>query len=180
MSGMQSMWQSACRTPPEKPGQGRYLDVQGGHPLRHGQPHGKVGGHADLPGAEVGVGRDDGAGRKVDALAHHVLAEQALLLLQDLPDALPQAGTPLSLAACTRTAPAIVMPDPVPRQGLALCLDVSQPRAALVQGLWQACAGSGFRLLMATGREPAAAGARDNTPVPRQHSPRRSCCRTGC
>ena len=65
-----------------------HLDIVGGHALRVGQAHGKVGGDADLSSAQVGVGGDDGAAGEVDALPHHVLAEQALLLLQRLPDAL--------------------------------------------------------------------------------------------
>ena len=47
---------------------------------------------------DVGVRRDDGAAGKVDALAHHVLAEQALLLFQLLPDAL-QMRTSIASAA---------------------------------------------------------------------------------
>lgn len=62
--------------------------VPGGDTLGEGQPHGKVGGHANLPGGQVGVRGDDGARGKVDALAHHVLPEQAFLLLQLLSDPL--------------------------------------------------------------------------------------------
>ena len=66
-------------------------DVPGRDALREGQPDGEVGRDADLAGGQVGVGRDNGARRKVDALAHHVFPEQPLLLLQLLPDALPSA-----------------------------------------------------------------------------------------
>lgn len=40
--------------------------------------------HADLVRADVHVRRDDRAAGEVDALAHHVLAKQALLLLEHL------------------------------------------------------------------------------------------------
>ena len=69
----------ACSTDP---------DVPGGDPLWEGEPLGKVGGHPNLPRGQVGVRGDDGPGSKVDTLAHHVLAEQPFLLLQNLPDAL--------------------------------------------------------------------------------------------
>ena len=60
------------------------LDVPRGDRLRVGELLGEDVGHADLAGADVRVGRDDGAAREVDALAHHVLAEQAVLLLEQL------------------------------------------------------------------------------------------------
>mmetsp|Transcript_14556 Transcript_14556/g.60740 ORF Transcript_14556/g.60740 Transcript_14556/m.60740 type:complete len:590 (+) Transcript_14556:2824-4593(+) len=46
-----------------------------------------VHGHADLVGRNQGIGRNDRARGKVDALAHHVFAEEALLLLEHLPHA---------------------------------------------------------------------------------------------
>lgn len=55
--------------------------------FREGEALGKVGREADLAIADVRVGGDDGSGGEVDALSHHVLPEQALLLLQRLPDA---------------------------------------------------------------------------------------------
>ena len=64
-------------------------DIPGRDAFWEGQPDGKVGRDADLAGGQVGVGRDDGARGKIDTLAHHVLPEQALLLLQLLSNALP-------------------------------------------------------------------------------------------
>lgn len=60
------------------------LDVPVGHRLGVGELLGEAKGDADLGGSEVGVGGDDGAAGVVDPLAHHVLAEEALLLLQHL------------------------------------------------------------------------------------------------
>ena len=47
--------------------------VEGSDGLGVGELAGKDKGDTDLPGANVGVGGDDGAGSKVDTLAHHVL-----------------------------------------------------------------------------------------------------------
>lgn len=70
--------------------QGAHLHIEGRDSLRVGQAHGKVGGHANLACAQVWVRGYDGTGGKVHTLAHHILAEQALLLFQLLPDALPK------------------------------------------------------------------------------------------
>ena len=51
---------------------------------RVGQGHGDGAGDAHLADAQVGVGRDDGAGGKVDALARQVAPEPALLALEAL------------------------------------------------------------------------------------------------
>ena len=60
------------------------LEVPRGDGLGVGELLGKHEGHADLIGADVWVGRDDGATRVVHSLAHHVLAKQPILLLKQL------------------------------------------------------------------------------------------------
>ena len=60
------------------------MDVPGGHRLGVGQGFRKHHRDPDLVRVDVGVGGDDGAGGVVDTLAHHVLPEQSLLLLQQL------------------------------------------------------------------------------------------------
>lgn len=60
------------------------LDVPVSHGLGVRELLGEPQGNADLGGAEVRVGRDDGTARVVYPLAHHVLSEQALLLFQHL------------------------------------------------------------------------------------------------
>ena len=68
---------------------GAHRHVPGSDALGEGQADGKVGRNADFPGGQVGVRGDHGARGKIDALAHHVLPKQALLLLQLLPYPLP-------------------------------------------------------------------------------------------
>ena len=53
--------------------------VVGSDDLGLGEVGGDLLGHAELVDVDVGVGRDDGAGRKVDALAHEVTAHTARL-----------------------------------------------------------------------------------------------------
>jgi len=55
------------------------VDVEGGDELWEGHVLGDGARHADLVDGQVGVGCDDGARAKVDALAHQVAAHSALL-----------------------------------------------------------------------------------------------------
>lgn len=60
------------------------MDVPGRDRSRKGELLGEDFRHTDFFDADVGVGRDNGTGRVIDSLAHHVHAEQALLLLDHL------------------------------------------------------------------------------------------------
>ena len=60
------------------------LEVPRRHGLRVGQLLGEHERDSDLIGADVRVRGDDGTTCVVDALTHHVLPEQSILLLQQL------------------------------------------------------------------------------------------------
>ena len=60
------------------------MNVRPGDALRIREDLGHVDRHGHLVDAQVGVGRNDGARAKVDALAAQVAAEAALLALQTL------------------------------------------------------------------------------------------------
>ena len=68
------------------------VDVEGSDDLGVGERGRDGARHAHLVDGEVRIGRDDGARREVDALAHEVAADAALLALQPLRDRLERAA----------------------------------------------------------------------------------------
>ena len=75
-------------TPPFARASDRPLDVEGRHDVGKRQVLGDRHRHADLVDAQVRVRRDDSPAGEVDALAHQVAADTALLRLQPLLDRL--------------------------------------------------------------------------------------------
>ena len=84
------------------------LDVVGAHDLRHAERLGDAERHAELLDRDVWVGRDDGTGALVDALAAQVASDAALLALQARRDGPQRAVGGLDLGDARASGGAVV------------------------------------------------------------------------